>query len=342
MQRCVVIFCDQGKIGTLRQCEALAGPMAQGLDANVFSIPIQLPLWKRCLLPHITRWLPLSWLLSLKDLPPIEQIPCVIAAGRQAILIAARIARNIPTLVVLNPRCPLHYFHKVIAPRHDNLTTTQNLIEIIGSLHPYAFKISTTQSDAPKSLAVLLGGVSRHHIYTALDIDNLCTYIKNLCHSFECTHKEKLHLYFLGSRRTPQWILTQILDTFKDYAHLTLWPQPSLNETEQSDNPYHAVLQQSSVTIITSDSVSMISEACYFAKPTIIWDLGIKNKRFLSFYDSILKGQHAIMVGGHAAAHDTAQFSIWNTLEQLSFVPLREADRVNALLKKTFTPTLML
>jgi len=47
------------------------------------------------------------------------------------------------------------------------------------------------------------------------------------------------------------------------------------------------------MVIVTSDSISMTSEACYTGKPVYVFELPVKSSRFHKFYRSLYENDHA-------------------------------------------------
>ncbi len=302
--RTITILCDKGKIGTLRQCEALAKPLAQHLCAEVNYIDVDLPLWFKWLTPHVTRHWPIKFLPTFK----LDSRPSlIIAAGRQAFLLAAPLAKQILTIALLNPRCPSDYFTIVIPPQHDGVGKHQNVIETLGALHPHnesSFAIDK-KSDA-YTISVLLGGNSKHYTYKDADFVEIARYLKK-----KASAHPNMQLLISPSRRTPQNGI-KILQSELIDINATIWDGTGTN-------PYFNYIGSADEILVTGDSISMISEVCYLGKPVEIWKLPIKNERFLHFYGAITANKHAVF------ANDK-----WPAV----FKPLRELERVLSLLLK--------
>lgn len=294
----ILILCDKGKIGTLRQCEAIAKPLAQYFNVELSYADIALPFWFKCLTPRITRHWPTKFLpiASLVERPSI-----IIAAGRQAILIAASLARKIQTIVLLNPRCPSSYFSIVIPPQHDKVKNDSNVIETRGSLHPHneaSFPIKNQKNK--HTITVLLGGDSKHYLFTENDFKNISHYINK-----KVASKTQATVLISPSRRTPAFGI-DILKQELSNINVIIWDGTG-------KNPYFDYIGSASEILVTSDSISMISEACYLGKPVEIWKLPIQNQRFDNFYQEITHYNHAVFAGDKWPAE---------------FNKLRESERV--------------
>jgi mitochondrial fission protein ELM1 len=69
------------------------------------------------------------------------------------------------------------------------------------------------------------------------------------------------------SRRTPEAVIAQLSAAFGDDPRVFLWDL-------RGDNPYRAILATADRLVVTSDSVSMVSEALATAHPVEVLDLG--------------------------------------------------------------------
>ncbi len=302
----IYILCDKGKIGTLRQCEAITCRLKKYFNCHVTVIDVDLPFYLSIIPAFLSRYLPLSlFSLSKQIINPKKSF--LIAGGHQSTIIAAPLAKYSPTVVLLNPKCPSSYFKAVIVPRHDQISTkNKNVIETTGTLHPHnadSFKIQSGKSDS-YTISVLLGGNSKHYIFKDHDYIKIGKYLK------EKSKKNKnLQILVSPSRRSQK----QGVDLIKKELYrinATFWDGTG-------DNPYFEYLSQANEILVTADSISMISEACYLGKPVEIWPLPIKNNRLLRFYENLIQEKNAVFASQK-----------WPD----SFIPLRECERVFPLL----------
>jgi len=299
-QKTILVLCDNGKTGTLRQCEAIAYPLAGHYNAHVKIANVTLPLWYRFFTPFLSRHWPLRSAPARRYLNADPFL--IIAAGRQACVLAAPMAKLVPTIVMLNPRCSRDYFTIIIPPQHDGIGSYPNVIETLGALHPHdaASFESIAEKENTYTLTVLLGGDSKHYRFQNTDFIELSLYLKQKIKLTPSTR-----MLITASRRTPPHGIL-ILQTELAGLDVTFWDG-------NGANPYFDYLGAADEVLVTGDSISMISEACYMGKAVEIWPLPIKNKRFHRFYDEIIKNKHAVFA---------------NTLWPETFVPLRERDRV--------------
>jgi mitochondrial fission protein ELM1 len=297
-QKTILVLCDKGKIGTLRQCEALSKPLEKHLNSEVIYTYVDLPFWFKYLTPHITRHWPATFLPTLNL---THQPSLIVAAGRQAFLVAAPLAKQIPTIALLNPRCTPDYFTVVIPPQHDGVEKHSNVIETLGSLHPHnESTFAIDEKIGTYTITVLLGGNSKHYTFKENDFSEIAKYVKQ-----KTVGRENTNILISPSRRTPMFGIDILKHELSD-MDATIWDGTG-------KNPYFEYIGSANEILVTGDSISMISEACYLGKPVEIWKLPIKNERFLRFYDAITKNRHA------AFANDA-----WPA----TFKPLRELERV--------------
>lgn len=258
------IFCDSEKIGSLKQAEALA----EKLQLTVQTFDVRLPLPWRYLPPQ-------AGLFTVNPLPHHIKQPypdVVIGIGRQSVLPTLYMRHFSKTIFIQDPNINPHYFDCVIAPQHDHLSA-KNVINIIGSLHKVSpdyianLPVSRFQSAKPM-IAIFIGGNSKHVLYTDHMIHAMCADFNALVH-------QGYDLLITPSRRTQ-----------KEHVDII---QKSLGTTARhiwdlkSDNPYLDYLKAASHFIVTTDSISMMSELCSTGKPTYLIDVGIVKQKFQNF-----------------------------------------------------------
>lgn len=280
-----IIFYDHYKIGTRVQIEALV----QGLGLKYDLHPVQLPKPWCWLTPYMFAKLP-KCLQKCLPLPTIQHLPSLIfAAGRQSVLYALSLRHLCHTIVLLNPRVACKYFDLVLAPLHDGLSKQKNVIEFVGSLHgitPEGLQSYQTNffDNLPKPyLSILLGGNSKHFTYKQSLIKKLVHDIRTL----RISHPEFSNgsLLITPSRRTPSDCLNLLRQLIEDIPHF-IWDN-------SGENPYNYILSQADVIVVTGDSISMVSESCATGKNVLIYELPIKNKKFINFFSTLYQNKHA-------------------------------------------------
>lgn len=273
-----MVCVDALKVGTWKQAEALASKWIGDYEKK----PVQLPVWCRWMPPRLFVILP----GFLKNLA-IKNLRCslpdiVIAAGRQAVLVALALRHKVKTVVLMNPGVSPRYFDVVIAPVHDQVTG-ENVICTQGAIHGIDPKELEFPSDLEKyphpRIGVLLGGNSIHGVYEK----NLAVKMATDLRTFAAS--KGASLIITPSRRTPvEWLKTfeKNLEGFSYW----IWDQ-------QTTNPYPHFLKGVDAIVVCEDSISMASEACVMGKPVLIYPTGITKPKFKRFYQQLFENVYA-------------------------------------------------
>ena len=183
-------------------------------------------------------------------------------------------------------------FDVVIVPAHDKLrgrnvlvtqgaihhVSTQKLMNAAGHFRPLFASL-------PRPLiSVLVGGKNRNQNFSkssALD------FAKKLLAAGTSTGGG---LAITFSRRTGT--------ENEAILRIQLSGIPSYFWDGQGENPYFGLLALADVIIVTSDSVSMISEACSTGMPVYIYELPHGGRRHKQFYESLIKNTTARLFSG--------------------------------------------
>lgn len=278
---------DTLKVGTWKQAEALADKWL-GKNKNIFfeKKPIKLSAW--------CRWMPPAVFLRLPDFfkkksiqhlkGPIPDV--IIAAGRQAVLVALALRNRVKTVVLMNPGVPPSYLDVVIAPVHDQLEGN-NVIATQGAIHGITIENLIFPKDLEKfqspRIGVLLGGNSIHGKYT----NDLAIKMANDFRSFIGlnTKFSNASLIITPSRRTPPGWLEIFEEHLSDLPYW-IWDQ-------KTANPYPHFLKGIDIVIVCEDSISMASEACVTGKPVLIYPTGISKPKFKRFHQQLVDNGYA-------------------------------------------------
>ena len=215
--------------------------------------------------------------------PPYPKI--IISCGKSTAyyskLIKQKTKNKIFSIFIQKPPISLSNFDVVISPKHDKCKGL-NVIETQGALTKINLKYIKNVNKTKKPsilkqnfITVLIGGNSRHHKITKPILDKI---IKNL-KSIE--EQKKIRIFILVSRRTGK----------KDYLYLKknlisknfIFVLPNSKKVS-----YLNALSFAKAIIVTSDSVSMVTEACSTGKPTYIIDIPTKSKRFSLFIKNLI------------------------------------------------------
>lgn len=257
-------------IGTENQCLGVCD--ALGIVPDIKRISLRQP-WKT-----LTPWLGFEQSFTFTK-PLIGPWPdLVIASGRKAVAASRYIKKKSGgktfTVQIQDPKCAASNFDLVAVPYHDHMRG-DNVIVTDGAPNRITFeklerakeKFSNLFAPLPAPrIAVLIGGNSRTHKMTPSIMQNLVAQLKGLNGSLMIT----------ASRRTGEDNLRILQEGLKDTGAF-IWDGVG-------KNPYHGMLAWADHILVTSDSVSMISDAGTTGKPVHIIPLEGSSKRFNKFH----------------------------------------------------------
>jgi mitochondrial fission protein ELM1 len=272
------ILADHGKIGTYSQCLGIA--QALGVTPVFKSMKARLP-WR--ILP------PRLWLRALQsqtlghDALKAPWPDLLIAAGRVSMAPALAISKRHKkcfTIILQNPYMNARHFGCVISPYHDHVKGP-NVISVLGSLHRLnevdikAAAAAHAHPSISPITTLLLGGDNRHYTYKESDMKSLADALKKIGG----------HTLITPSRRTSPQLLQMLRDFLRGHSY-DIW-------NGVGENPYQAYLGLANQIIVTEDSVSMASEACFTGKPVYVWETNHSSAKFKEFYKDLYERGHA-------------------------------------------------
>jgi len=220
----------------------------------------------------------------------------LIACGRQSVSAAVGVRRlsgsKTFTVYIQDPFVDPKNFDAVIVPAHDQLRG-ENVFVTQGAIHHVDQQKLTDagghfrslRASLPRPLiSVLIGGKNKHQDFSersAQDFaDKLLLGAK--------TTGGGLAISF--SRRTGaanEKMIRQHLSGIPSY----IWDG-------EGENPYLGLLSLADVILVTSDSISMVSEACSTGKPVYIYELPNGGKRHRQFCQGMVESGHARFYAG--------------------------------------------
>jgi hypothetical protein len=310
---------SEGHAGAENQCLGLAETL--GCQTDVKRIKVGAP-WK---------WLPAQcWLNPLNGwgfggdrfAPPWPDLAISCARKPGGIAAAIRKASGGKTFTVhiQDPRLPAARFDLIAVPEHDQLRG-ENVIVTRGSLHRVtparlseaAARFAPLLAHLPRPLlAVLIGGANRHFRYTSQRISELTAQLATTAKAYGAG------LALTPSRRTESQHLALLREGLADTPHL-LWEG-------QGENPYYGLLALADYIAVTSDSVSMLSEACATGKPVYVIEIAAGSPRWERF-------QQGLYADGIARPFD-------GKLARWTYAPLKETEHVAAAIRERLTSRL--
>lgn len=205
-------------------------------------------------------------------------------------------------------------FDLIIAPEHDQCEGP-NVITNLGALHDISYeqlerekkKIPPFLEKGQKKpiLGILIGGSTRKHTQTQDSIRLLGKKLRKLAANYPGT------VVVTVSRRTGEENI-QILQNL-------LEPQNNVffNHPFKGENLYLSILAHADALMVTNDSISMISEACFTGKPVYILPLPEfkSSSRYIHFIESLIERK-------------MVRYYREPPLDKWSYSPLNEADRI--------------
>ena len=221
----------------------------------------------------------------LRNAAQMRQPPprVVISCGRHGVIPALWLKKTLGDRIfaahIQDPHVDPSGFDLVIVPRHDNLRG-RNVYLTTGAIHyvtPERLQAARCSplvqsiSDGRPTVAVLVGGANGNYAFSK---DDLNLFVDRL-HAL--TRNHAVRLVVLPSNRTAPQITTRLKEEFG--ADHFVW-------TGQTENPYFAALAIASHIVVTSDSVSMVTEAASTGLPVFVQQLTEKraSRRFRRFH----------------------------------------------------------
>ena len=216
----------------------------------------------------------------------------LIGCGRRSIPMMLAIKRKHPqtfTIYLQDPKINPSHFDLVISPFHDQLTG-DNVLNTHGAIHRVTkaklAEEKLIQAKYFKGLAtpiysVLLGGSTSYYQLTDKAINSIIHDIEQLANNMNGT------VLVTTSRRTGEKNSARLAKHFQNH------PRVKINYPE-GKNLYFAYLAYADKIIVSEDSVSMASEACYTGKPVyILRFLGFKKPKIERFIQELTRDNKA-------------------------------------------------
>lgn len=233
--------------------------------------------------------------------PPWPNV--MVSCGRRSArwALAARRASSGESLAVhvQDPRRDAEAFDLVIAMEHDEIREGRNVIKVATALHDLTPAKLESEANAWRSrfeslgrplIGVAVGGTLRGRAFTLEDADKL---IAGLSRAKSGTDGA---IAITPSRRTPPEVIARFRDVFGADPRVFLWDL-------EGDNPYRAILALADRMVVTSDSVSMVSEALAATGPVEIFDLGFA--RHVDFVQDLVDRRLARRFEGDPSTPET-------------------------------------
>jgi mitochondrial fission protein ELM1 len=230
---------------------------------------------------------PGGWLQRWLDADPAEDFKppwpdVLITCGRRSARFGMTLRKRMPASVVAihiqDPRAPASAFDLIVAMEHDPIPIGDNVVKVATALHDLTPASLVEAADAWRGrlaaygrplAGVVIGGSTARQAFTPSHGRRLLAGLKRL-------RSGGTSLAIIPSRRTPKSVRASFLQAFAADPKVFVWDMTG-------DNPYRGVLALADRLVVTSDSVSMISEALATSNPVEVFDFGTAHYgRFLA------------------------------------------------------------
>jgi mitochondrial fission protein ELM1 len=258
------------------QAQALGLTEAAGLSAEIRALAPRWP-W-RMVAP---RFWPMPVAAVAPALaPPLPEL--LVGCGGKAAAVLAALRRRVRGVIVQNPRMDPRNFDLIVAGRHDGISGP-NVLVARTALHRVrperlaeaAARWAPRFAHLPRPLvAVLVGGSNGRF---RLDPPVGQALAAQLAAMMRADH---VGLMLTPSRRTDPAVTRVLTDTLAPLG-ADVWDGTG-------DNPYFGMLALADAIVVTTDSVSMVSEAVATRAPVLLATLPGRSRRIGLFLDGLV------------------------------------------------------
>lgn len=269
---------SDGKAGDENQCIAVAETL--GCDYECRRVSPRAPfVWAMPWGPIDPRERPGAPKSPIR--PPFPDL--VIASGRRTVPYLRSIARASQgatmTTFLKDPLTGPQTADFIWVPEHDALRG-ENVLATLTSPHRFSkVRLSHLHAVPPAEIAhlasprvaVLVGGDSRHHTFTAYDVEAFGHRLEHLA--------ETTRLMITLSRRTPQ-LLAERITRLAAGGHHILWDGTG-------ENPLAAYLAMADAVVVTADSTNMVGEAAATGRPVLVYEPSGGHAKIRKFLDKM-------------------------------------------------------
>ncbi|MXZ56241.1 MAG: hypothetical protein F4227_03610 [Gammaproteobacteria bacterium] len=219
----------------------------------------------------------------VKKLSELPKPSLVLGAGNATHLpmLMTKVLFNVPCVVLMKPSLPTIFFDLVLVPHHDVCSNFGNVHTTRGVLCPIS-----DVSPNPKHGVILLGGISRHFHWDSESVLNTVTNI--------CMASPDKRWTICDSPRSPANLLSRL----DDLSNVTARQWRATSESFVTD-----LLNSSSETWVTCDSVTMLYEALNTGAPVGVIELPSKrmtNKLARGIQDLVKNNQVQLSRDGYS------------------------------------------
>ncbi|MEK9959657.1 MAG: ELM1/GtrOC1 family putative glycosyltransferase, partial [Pelagibacteraceae bacterium] len=185
---------------------------------------------------------------------------------------------NIKNIHIQDPKISSDNFDYIIVPEHDNPIEGNNIIKSVGALHYVTEKeVENSNHEEKLVVTIILGGPNKYYLFSENEIEKFI---------FKITQAKNniAKINIIGSRRTP----FQLFENIKKKFNTNIF---NYDLSLKKEN-YLKLMSEASHIVVTSDSISMISEAAITGKPIYVVELtksknDYRFQRFVNLFEKL-------------------------------------------------------
>ncbi|GAB6854025.1 mitochondrial fission ELM1 family protein [Asaia astilbis] len=196
---------------------------------------------------------------------------------------ALRRKTGLKLVQIQNPRMAARHFDLIVANVHDGISGP-NIVSVRTALHGVTGeKLEGARQhwqgrlrvQGKALLSVLIGGANGRYSFGVKEAEELASCLIGIVKT------APVAIALTPSRRTDPEALRVLEERL--YSHpVWIWDG-------QGENPYHGLLACADAIAVTTDSVSMVSEAVATKAPVLIIDLPGRSRRISAFIETLAK-----------------------------------------------------
>ena len=254
-----ILWIKDGKLGHEKQVEALLREIKISQNVNIQEIAIDK------IKNDALEWLTFGLFKSSTNKIHDFDFDLIIGAGSNTHLKMVNLKRKYKKVKIVSILCPNIIFRKsfdfICLPFHDSnkKISKSKSIYFEGSLS------SVYDGSVEESLGMFsIGGKNKHYEFNE-------DYILEQIRFLSSIYPYKIWHIF-NSRRTPDSMNNKIYNLIKDFKNLNF---EDINNSE-SKNIYKDILKNSSIRVITRDSVNMVYESLSSSGKSFLFDMDAK------------------------------------------------------------------
>lgn len=241
-------------------------------------------------------WLPVGLLFD--NMAKLEEdagrLDVVIGAGFQVSRVLRHLKKQNPGLFsvcLMRPSGKVSDYDVVAVPQHDNFKKAPNVVVTLGAANRITKARLAGEADRWRKrlaaiptprIAVLIGGATKRGGLKPEAVEAL------LGEVLKIAKKANAGLLVTASRRTGAEATAAARKLLEKSGLAYFFWAPG-DPQGGRDNPYLAYLALADVVVVTSDSVSMVSEAATAGKPVHVWRLGKVAGKFKALFEGLEK-----------------------------------------------------